>query len=186
MRDDLHRTLALSRPWQRVLRHAQREADRDKVPGDIQRAVDEHMRAEISPDWRKTFIADLTTTTSDLFGLDKQVQVIDQAERQCRTPLERRLCETVRGLHDRDGARAGLYEDAEKDVRLQFTRSNIEQLCAKLQPHARPGEVLAMQAQLISASAQTQIETQPPKKSKRRSKEAMESLLARKIAFEVK
>jgi len=143
------------------------------------------MRAEISPAWRSAFIADLTAS-GDLFGREKQAEVIDQAERRCRTPLERRVCETARGLHGRDGVKAGLYEEAEREVRHQFTQSNIEQLCAKVQPRERSGEVAALQARLLSASIQTDVQSKPPKKQNRRSKEAVEDLLARKIALSVK
>src|SRR5712691_5808106 len=40
MRDDLHRTVRVSRPWRRVLRHAGREADRvSRLPQALEEAV---------------------------------------------------------------------------------------------------------------------------------------------------
>jgi hypothetical protein len=131
MRDDLHRTVPLTRPWQSVVKFASREADWKRVPDAISRAVRCEVDAGLEPKWASDFKEGLLPSETDFFEEERLSRFIDDFSRQDMTPRERQLIEIAKGLLARDGS-ANLYAHAIAELYRQVLHADIEQVTARV------------------------------------------------------
>lgn len=152
MRDDLHRTVPLPRPWRAVLRIACRKADFERVPAAISKAVRLEVEAGIGAKWATGLKNILERVGSDMFAYDRVSAALDRLERNGVTPLQRQLCEAARGLYARDGASAGHFERVLAEVCSQNLSSSIEHVVSKVREIHGLGEAAQVRKRLTLLS----------------------------------
>jgi hypothetical protein len=131
MRDDLHRTVPLTRPWQSVVKYASREADWSRVPEAISRAVRYEVEAGLETKWINGFREGILSAETDFFAEERLARVIEDCGRQDITPRERQLLEIAKGLLARDGSR-DLYPHAVAELYRQVMDADFEQVNARI------------------------------------------------------
>lgn len=131
MRDDLHRTVPVSRAWRKVLKYASREADWGKFPAAIEAAVRGELVAIMNAKWFSGLESELKKSpTVDMFGLDQVSEIVGSFERRSTTATEFQLCETIRGIHAKDGDVPHLFAKAFSELCKHSTDAHIEQVGA--------------------------------------------------------
>src|SRR4051812_25285234 len=101
MRDDLHKTVPLARHWRRVLRLAAREADWNRVPQEIVRAVVTDLNQSIDGGWASAFASSCRNHVPDMFSTDGADRALNSMLSPRLTSLEREVVETAKGLRAR-------------------------------------------------------------------------------------
>ncbi len=185
MRDDLHRTVSLPRPWRSVLRYVCRKADAERVPEAITRAVQAELGAGIGKGWSASFKAELETAHRDLFRSESQGVVITEFEQKCGSSAERKLCDTARGVLARDGARADLFDHTLGEVFRSTISAGIEHACAMVRREHGQKEAGEVRARLAAASKACKVEEVPKRRRGKDTKEAAADLLNRPLRLRV-
>lgn len=98
MRDDLHRTPSLPRAWRAAVRYAQNLADAERVAHAMSKAVWTEMEASVNPRWLNELRHEFSKADGDMFPEEARTHALSKAERTARSPTERLISETVRGL----------------------------------------------------------------------------------------
>src|SRR5665213_597999 len=126
MRDDLHRTVPLPRPWRTVLKYVSREVDESRAIPAMSRAIHSEINAGLSHSWTSSFKRALEASGADLFSQERVLKAFDDLEDKAATRLERQLCELSRGIYARDKTVSDLFAKSLDALRHQITRSNVE------------------------------------------------------------
>lgn len=135
MRDDLHRTVPLSRQWRPVLKYVSREADWERLPDAISVAVRTDIEVGLSKKWATSFKEGLLLAGDDLFNFDRITRVLNDFERNNPTPLQRSFCEVARGLYMREGNADQLFERTIGELCRIVAKKNIESVAAQVKEH---------------------------------------------------
>lgn len=183
MRDDLHRTVPLTRPWQSVVRYASREADWSRIPDAISRAVRYEVEAGLESKWVNGFRAGLLSAETDLFADEQVAQVIADCGRQDITPRERQLLEIAQGLLARDGG-VDLYPHAVAELYRQVMDADFEQVTARVREIHGAREASEVRKSLMSAAAKCSFE-KAPKTKKSKKHDSVATLLSEAIALNI-
>lgn len=130
MRDDLHKTVPLPRPWLTVLRFASREADWPRLADAMSCAVRLTVENGIDPKWGASLKASLASASDSLFPDESLDQVFSDFGRMNPTSIGRQVCEVAQGLYARDGNAHSLYDRALIEVCRQRIAPNIEHVTA--------------------------------------------------------
>lgn len=126
MRDDLHKTVPVSRAWRRVLRLAYRDEDIELMPQAITSAANSAVQEGLRKPCAKSFKESLEQAAPDLFGIEHQAEVIQLYRASGQSPVERKLCEVALGLHAKDGAAPDIFEAALRQCVKANATDNIE------------------------------------------------------------
>jgi hypothetical protein len=176
MRDDLHRTVPVSRAWRKVLKYASRAADWIKSGAAIEVAVRGEMACSMKATWLTRFEYALKTSiTPDMFGLDRVSRVIDDFERRSTTATEANLCEIVRGLHARDGETPRLFQNSVSALCKSWTDARIEQVGAIIRQHVGPkvSHEAMSRLRLLAADLTFDIPAAPATRKPKKTDEAL-------------
>lgn len=166
MRDGLHRTVPLPRPWRAVLKHLPREYQQHLAAEAVTRALSAETKADLTPSWSESFKKSLLKAAGDLFGGDDISITLDHFESNATTRRERQLCEIARGLHARDKTTAGLFDKSMVALCEQMKDASIEHVAAKVR--ARHGDDEALQVlRRLRRLAESCTFTQVPTKQRR-------------------
>lgn len=166
MRDDLHRTVPLARPWRQVLKYACREADWDQVPEALSRAIRCEVEGGLGRKWAKS-IQNALNSDRDMFDFEHSIRVLSRFEQNHPTPMQRRFCEVARGLSARDGNDDYLYERTVVEVCRQTARSNIEHVAAQVRINTNPWQATQVRERLCKFLGQCTFDTQKTWRVKR-------------------
>lgn len=169
MRDDLHRTVPLPRPWRPVLKYVSREADWERVPEAMSNAIRAEVEAGLGRKWTTDFKHAFLSAGDDFFEFDRKARVFNEFERNTPTPLQRRFVEVARGLYARDGSSDQLYERTVGEVCRLVAKSNIEHVAAQVREHHGVWVATQIRERLWDLSKQCLFE--PKKPRRRRNKE---------------
>lgn len=183
MRDDLHRTVPLTRPWQSVVKFASREADWSRVPDAISRAVQCEVDAGLEPKWASGFKAGLLPSETDFFEEERLSRFINDFSRQDMTPRERQLIEIAKGLLARDGS-ANLYAHAITELYRQVLDADIEQVTARVREIWGAQQASEVRQGLLRAAAECSF-TAAPKAKKHSKHNSVASLLSEAIELNI-
>lgn len=168
MRDDLHRTPALLRPWRAAVRHAAREADADRVAHDMARAATHQMDAGIRAEWLSGVKAALGTNHGQLFP-ESRVDSLCDLENTARHPLEQKLIEAARGVCLRDPQDLDVVESARHAVFSQLIDQGIEHCAAVTRTEHNASQAAQLRRSMASHRAECSMELgrqTRPRKSK--------------------
>lgn len=131
MRDDLHRTTAVSRPLRRVLRYAAREADRaTRLPRAIEEAVRVTIAKQIRSPWLESVKKKLSESADDLFRETRVRDVVRECGASAITPLEREVAECMRARAAFQQASPDLLVRAMREIAKRVGERSCEQLSA--------------------------------------------------------
>lgn len=131
MRDDLHRTVAVSRPLRRVLRYAVRPADRNtRLPQAIDEAVRLTLAQQIRKPWLDVVRESLSQSDGDLFREMSAIEVARQCGASAITPLEREVAECMRARAAFRQASRDLLPAAMREVAKRVEERACEQLAS--------------------------------------------------------
>lgn len=129
MRDDLHRTVSVSRPLRRVLQYASRQADhRERLPRAIEEAVRVALRTQIRSPWLDVVRTALGEGGADLFPEHRIGDAVRQLSGLAVTPLEREVMECIRAQATFRGVSSSLLADAMRVVAKRVEERSCEQL----------------------------------------------------------
>jgi len=182
MRDDLHRTVPLSRAWRPVMKFIGREADWQRVPAAMSKAVRKEIEAGLERTWVTEFKKTLALVETDLFGSEHCVYIFDDFERRCPTLVERQICEMARGLVARDGTTTKLYDRAVVEVCRHSLPAHIAHLEAQVRARHGVAEATQFFEKLTNLSRECKFESNGLKVS-RSSEESISDLLNEPIAL---
>lgn len=168
MRDDLHRTPALTRYWKTAVRHAERVADHDRIAYDLSRAAVQDMTARIRPEW----IAGLEQACGGSHGQlfpETQVGALSTYEGTARSSLEQRLLEITRATCLQRPGATDVVESFKRELLKLMVESGIEHVAAAVRQDKGGNQARQLRACLCSHQAGCTLELgqqQPPKKPK--------------------
>jgi hypothetical protein len=135
MRDDLHRTLGVSRRWSRVLRYAKSKADRQsRLPNSLTEAVRLTLSDGMRASWLSAVRVAVRDGSADLFGNDRLAASLRHSLTTAATPLEREVAECLRGRATFQ-ASSDLFGDSVREVAGRVVERSCEQLVAKVRVH---------------------------------------------------
>lgn len=169
MRDDLHRTVPLPKPWRPVLKYVSRQVDWERVPEAMSNAIRAEVEVGIGPKWASELRNALMTAGNDLFEFDRKARVFNEFERKTPTPRQRQFVEVARGLYARDGNGDQLYERTLVEVCRIVTKANIENVAAQVSERHGISEGVQVRERLRELAKQCVFE--PKKPRAKRSKE---------------
>src|SRR5882672_9734840 len=133
MRDDLHRTVGVSRRWQRVLRHAQSKMDRPtRLPASLSDAARLTLKDSIRSPWLDGLRSAVREGASDLFGQERLVSSVREFAGIAATPLEREVAECVRGRAVFHRSGSDPFVGAMREVAERVVERSCEQLVARV------------------------------------------------------
>lgn len=132
MRDDLHRTPALPRPWRAAVKHASKPADADRVAYSMSRATYMEMTAGLRADWFAALRTALDPSEGLLFPGQHRLEAIRCAERDARHPVEQQLCEVARGICAREPQVQGVTDKAMESVHRNMLSNSLEHAVADI------------------------------------------------------
>jgi len=131
MRDDLHRTVAVPRPWKTVLRYAPNKIDRlTRMPGAIEEAVRSDLDSSLSPECVRSLRATLAHGLSDLLGSDSVDSAILRCATTIQTPADRELYEIVRTAAAFKRQDANVFVSCMRELTNRAVDRNYEHLVA--------------------------------------------------------
>lgn len=185
MRDDLHRTVPLSRPWRPVLKYVSCEADWERVPNAMSLAIRADVEAGLGKKWTTSFKERLLSAGDDLFDFDRNARVFNEFERNSPTPMQRRFCEVVRGLYARDRSSDQLYERTVGEICRQVAKRNIEHVAAQVREHHGSWVATQVRERLWDLSKQCLFEAKKPRR-RRTKQEGVLDLLNTAIRIKIK
>lgn len=184
MRDDLHRTVPLTRPWRSVVKYASREADWSRVPEAISRAVQCEVDAGLEPKWASGFKEGLLPAETDFFEEERLARFIDDFSRQDMTPRERQLIEIAKGLLARDGS-PNLYAHAITELYRQVMDADIEQVTARVRETWGAQQASEVRQGLLRAATKCSF-TQESKTKKPTKHNSVATLLGEAIELNIR
>jgi len=127
MRDDLHRTVSLPRPWQRVLKLACSPADFDRAQIAMTQAINAEFFKDVGRAWLSSLGMSLTTDSSDLFEVERPTAVLEAYAQRNPSVLQRKILENMTGLIARGINGEGLVDKAISAVCHQLADSRVAQ-----------------------------------------------------------
>lgn len=154
MRDDLHRTVPLARHWRRVLRLAGREADWDRVPQELVRAVVADLNQAIDGEWASAFASSCRNQVPDMFSTDGVDRALNSMQSPRMTSLERELLETAKGLRARGVHPSELFDRSRNVVAQQQADRSLEHVLAEIRKVHGVGQEKAARVRLKSLAVQ--------------------------------
>jgi hypothetical protein len=168
MRDDLHRTPALTRYWKTAVRHAERVADRDRVAYDLSRAAKQEMDARIRPEWLNGLRDACGGNHGQLFP-ETQVEALSTYEGTTRSPLEQRVLEITRATCLQRPGSTDVVDSSMREVHQLLVESGIEHVAAAVRQDKGVSQARQLRACLAGQQAKCSLELgqqKPPKKPK--------------------
>lgn len=166
MRDDLHRTPALTRYWRTAVRHAERPADHSRIAYDVSRAAVQDMDTRIRPEW----IASLKEACGDGAGHlfpESRVEALSSYEGTAQTHLEQRLLEITRANCLRQPHAADTVDASRGELHKLLVESGLEHVTAAVRQDKGVEQARQLRACLSKHQAQCTLELgqrKPPKK----------------------
>jgi hypothetical protein len=127
MRDDLHRTVSLPKPWQRVLKLACSQADFDRAQIAMTRAINAEFVNDVGRSWLTSLRMSLAIDGSDLFESDRPIAVLDSYGRRNPSVLQRKILENMMGLIARGINGSALVDKAVHSVCHQLADARVAQ-----------------------------------------------------------
>ena len=168
MRDDLHRTVGVSRHWKKVLRYLPREVDRlGKLPVAMVQAVRAEISSEIDKSWAGQLKRALSSCEGDFFKAEQVNSVVDQFESKATSVAERDLCEFVRGEFVRN-PESNWFDAAFDCLVKSHANQKIEQVVATVRQDTDVGQASAVRRRLEEARNNCDFASQPEPKRKSR------------------
>ena len=158
MRDDLHRTPALPRPWRTAVRYASRAADADRVAYAMSRAVAIEMNAGIDKAWLARIDAVMRPSSGDLFPEQTRLEAFRAAEQCASHPVERLVCETARALWSRSPETPELLQASLQAVHQRMLDNDIEHAVADVRMFRGPHQASLLRESMTSHRAECSVE----------------------------
>ncbi|MDB5823893.1 MAG: hypothetical protein JWR21_2597 [Herminiimonas sp.] len=179
MRDDLHKTVPLSRIWSRVLRHvSQSRLGPLELGQDIVWAV---RREALSPfdEGVAALCRAMRETRSDLFddGEERLRLALVEILNQSISANARAACEMAVGILLEQGVSPAFEKEVIQTIGRQYALDRIEHMAAKVSQHADYRQARSVKRALLRALAKCDF-TEPPQLGGRRLVKTDESLFA--------
>jgi len=157
MRDDLHRTPALSRVWQTTVRHASRPADRDRVAYDMSRAAAFQMAAGQRAEFVRGLRSALGGDHGQLFP-ESRLDAVSAFERLAKHPLEQRLVEIARAVCVRNPTAADVVSAAQQHLFSEVVANGIEHVTAVVRTKWGTGQSMPLRTSMNDHRSECSIE----------------------------
>jgi hypothetical protein len=166
MRDDLHRTPALLRPWRSAVRHAARAADADLVAYDMSRAA----RQQLEVGLRQELVDGLRNALGGSHGQlfpESRLDSLRSIEQLAKHPVERGLVEAARAVCIRSPQTPDIVDAATRVVFSQLVDNGIEHSAAAVRSEFGSSQSVPLRMTMLRHRAECSIELggqKPPKK----------------------
>jgi hypothetical protein len=177
MRDDLHRTVSLPRPWQRVLKLASSPADFDRAQIAMTRAINAEFVNEVGRSWLNSLRMSLTTNGSDLFELERPIAVLEGYGQRNPSVLQRKILENMIGLIARGVNGAGLVDKAINAVCHQLADARVAQATSLVAQVANDREAYFVAERLSQVANFCEFTIAKPKQKSPSGDDALELII---------